>query len=484
MNCYDYLFENTKYHEKNFVVGNETISFTNLYEKSLKLANYIGSEYGSQQKILILSANNVFFITVYLAVLKSNNICVPLDSRIEPENLELIKKQTGAQVAFVTPDVIRNQDLSDVTVIVPEKLEEILAQPGKTHQVHTNPGDIAEIIFTSGSTGVPKGVMLSHQNIVANTGSIVEYLHLSENDRMMVVLPFFYCYGLSLLHTHLRCGGSIIMINSFIFLGTVIKALKDYNCSGFAGVPSHFQILLRKTQSFKDEKFPALRYVTQAGGKLPHVFIDEFKEAFPEVKFYVMYGQTEATARLAYLRPSDYDRKKGSIGKAIPGVTLRVVDPEGKDVAPGETGEIIASGDNIMPGYLNDEESTNKTIRNGWLYTGDIGTIDEDGYIFLTARIKEILKVNGKRISPKEIEEVILHIPGIVDCTIEGFTDDIQGEAIKATVVTGSNEQNITENVIKEHCAKHLTLYKIPKSIEFKSNLEVSASGKKVKNKH
>ena len=142
----------------------------------------------------------------------------------------------------------------------------------------------AEIIFTSGSTGKPKGVMISHKNLIANTSSIVEYLQLTSDDRMLVVLPFYYCYGLSLLHTHLRVGGSIVFNNAFIFLGGVLKSLIDNKCTGFAGVPSHFQILLRKSDSFKQTKFPDLKYVTQAGGKLAPIFIDEFREAHPNVK--------------------------------------------------------------------------------------------------------------------------------------------------------------------------------------------------------
>src|SRR5690606_39012272 len=174
---------------------------------------------------------------------------------------------------------------------------------------------LAEIVYTSGSTGLPKGVMISHQNIIANTQSIIEYLSLTSKDIMQVVLPFFYCYGLSLLHTHLRVGGSIVLNNSFIFIGSVINDLKRYRCTGFAGVPSHYQILLKKSQSFKTTDFPDLRYVTQAGGKLHDVFIDEFIDTFPKIAFFVMYGQTEATARLSYLPPHMVSVKKGSIGK-------------------------------------------------------------------------------------------------------------------------------------------------------------------------
>jgi len=301
---------------------------------------------------------------------------------------------------------------------------------------------------------------------------------------MLVVLPFYYCYGLSLLHTHLRVGGSIVFNNSFIFIGGIIRDLLEQKCTGFAGVPSHFQILLRKSDNFKTTRFPDLRYVTQAGGKLAPIFIDEFKKSQPEITFIVMYGQTEATARLSYLPPELYEAKKGSMGKGIPGVELKVVNERGEKIKPGEIGEVIARGDNIMLGYFGDEEGTKNTIRNGWLYTGDIGTVDKDDYIYLTARKKEIIKVGGKRISPKEIEAVILEIPEVVDCTIEGIEDELLGEALKATVVIRpeNGKESVVER-IKQHCSMHLALYKVPQVFVLKEQLVISATGKKIKGK-
>jgi acyl-CoA synthetase (AMP-forming)/AMP-acid ligase II len=197
-----------------------------------------------------------------------------------------------------------------------------------------------------------------------------------------------------------------------------------------------------------------------------------------------MYGQTEATARLSYLPPELYEAKKGSMGKGIPGVELRVINEKGEKIKPGEIGEVIARGDNIMLGYFGDEEGTRNTIRNGWLYTGDLGTVDEDGYIFLTARKKEIIKVGGKRISPKEIEAVILEIPEVVDCTIEGVEDELLGEALKASIVIrAENGKETMLDRIKHHCSMHLALYKVPQIFELKEQLVISATGKKIKGK-
>jgi len=482
MNAFDYFFEKTADLDKPFLVGKEEINYKNLYTDCVNLASRIEEEVGRNNHIILLSVNNLFFITSYLAIIKSGNICIPLDPSIEKENFRYINELTNPVLVFTTKDNEQRLGLKADSCILPDALDNFQPQVIKPVEKDFNKENCAEIIFTSGSTGKPKGVMISHKNLIANTQSIIEYLNLSQNDRMLVVLPFYYCYGLSLLHTHLKVGGSIVLNNSFIFLGSIIRDLKMHNCSGFAGVPSHFQILLRKSDSFKETVFTDLKYVTQAGGKLATIFIDEFRESFPDVKFIVMYGQTEATARLSYLPPDLYDKKKGSMGKGIPGVELKVINEKGEKIKPGETGEVIAHGDNIMIGYFSDEEGTRNTIKNGWLYTGDLGTVDKDGYIYLTARKKEIIKVRGKRISPKEIEAVILELKEVIDCSIEGIEDDIEGEQLKATVIVRKDALNtITKESIMQHCSKHLALYKIPHIYELKQELTISATGKKIK---
>ncbi|MCK4880113.1 MAG: AMP-binding protein [Bacteroidales bacterium] len=488
MNVYDYLLEESGFLYKKVLLGNkEELTYNELNCEALKLARYIRETYGENNNIVLVAPNSIYFMVVYMAIMKSGNVCVPLNSSVEENNLRFIVDLCDSKIAFVAPALSgdpRWNMLEKVYHEIPEK------KSGKEgldlNLFNEEPFDgerLAEIIFTSGSTGEPKGVMITHKNIIANTDSIIEYLKLTADDVIEIVLPFYYCYGLSLLHTHLKVGGSVVFNNNFMFLGAVINDLKKYKCTGFAGVPSHFQVLLRKSKSFKSDHFPDLRYVTQAGGKLHKVFIQEFIDNQPDITFYVMYGQTEATARLSYLPPERLEDKLGSLGKAIPGVTLELVDDQGNPLLDsGVVGELVAKGDNIMKGYLGDKEGTDSTLKDGWLHTGDLAYRDDDGFFFHTARRKEIIKVGGRRISPKEIEEVIVTIPGVVDCSISAIFDEILGEALKAEVVVADlNDSSMNEMAFKKLCGEKLAMEKVPQVFEFSSRMRIADTGKKTK---
>jgi acyl-CoA synthetase (AMP-forming)/AMP-acid ligase II len=477
MNIFDYLFSTSKnYVDKKFVLGTkEEITYGQLYQNSLHLAGWINKNIGRDRRILLLAPNSVFFITAYLGIMKSGNVCVPVNIDTEPDNLEYICDVASVSYSFITQNLKVNRVKSELNIIDETGLGKILSENTELSINNWDEFDnnrMAQILFTSGSTGHPKGVMLSHRNLIANTGSIVEYLELGQDDIIEIVLPFHYCYGLSLLHTHLRVGGSIVINNNFIFIGSVLNDLINYKCTGFSGVPSHFQILLRKSESFKKSRFPDLKYVTQAGGKLHNVFIREFVDSFPDIKFFVMYGQTEATARLSYLPSEKVLEKLGSIGKGIPGVTLDIFNEENKPVEVDEIGEVVAKGDNIMLGYLNDPEANTNTLKDGWLHTGDIGKKDADGYIYLLARKKEIIKVRGKRISPKEVEAIIVSLPFVLSCRITGAFDEISGESIKAIIVLQDHiDEDQAKRDIVIHCRKKLALHKIPTSFKFENQI-------------
>ncbi len=484
MNAVDYFFDNNTDDSKPFLLKtNEQCSYGELRSKVNAFAGYLDKHHQENEMIILMAPNSLFFIVAYLAIMKTGRVVIPLNPASDQSALEEICNQTNAKTIVASRLVKGRLNLSTLNIIDEELTENIFASNTAQERISkpTQANDLAQIIFTSGSTSKPKGVMISHRNLIANTGSIVDYLHLTSEDIICTVLPFYYCYGLSLLHTHLKVGGALVINNNFILLGGVIADINNYKCTGFAGVPSHYQILLKKNQLFKSTQFPHLKYVTQAGGKLHDVFIKDFRASFPAILFYVMYGQTEATARLSYLEPEYTDTKTKSIGKGIPGVELKVINENGQTAKPGEPGEIVAKGDNIMLGYWHDKEATNQAIKDGWLFTGDLGYYDEDGFIFLTSRKKEIIKVGGNRVSPKEIEEVIVSIDGVVDCTMEPFEHELLGEALRATIVTGDGDNTPTEDDIRAYCSGRLASYKVPQEIVISKKMAIAATGKKVK---
>lgn len=252
-------------------------------------------------------------------------------------------------------------------------------------------------------------------------------------------------------------------------------------CTGIAGVPSTYQILLRKSR-FKQMRFPALRWLQQAGGKLHNAYIREIIETFPEVRYYLMYGQTEATARLSFLPPERLADKLGSIGRGLPSTRLEVLNSDGLPVTPGsdEVGEIVASGDNISPGYWNDGGETANYFRNRKLYTGDLARVDGDGFIFIVERDREMIKSGGNRVSAKEVEDVIAELPAIVEVAVIGVPHEVLGEAIKAFVVL-AGEASLTASEITDYCRRKLPGFKCPESLEILDVLPHTSSGKVAK---
>jgi acyl-CoA synthetase (AMP-forming)/AMP-acid ligase II len=478
MNFVSYLLERPRDREKLFILGDHgTLSYAELVQKVTDVTSVLFNRYGSRKKILLMADNTPFFIVCYLSIIHSGNTAVLVETRISRTDITQIIDSSSLSGALVQDKYCPYFDDIPFDIIHESVFKESGDKEFSLHPPDVQGDDIAVIIFTSGSTGTKKGVMLTHKNLIANTSSIIEYLGLNETDRMCVVLPFFYCYGASLLHTHLRAGGSIVL-NQKPFLSSILNDIDSYQCTGFAGVPSTYQILINKTR-FLEQKFPSLRYFTQAGGQLPNRYIKLITDHFPGKKVYIMYGATEATARLSYLPPELVTTRMGSIGRGIPGVTLAVLNHDMQAVKPSEIGEIAAKGDNIMKGYYNDPEGTDAVLKNGWLFTGDLATVDDDGFIYIVGRSKNIIKSGGYRISPHEIENEILSFEKFSGCVVFGIPDEIMGEAVVAVIQTpDSVDHHELYREIITHCNKKLPSYKVPKKIFFIEEFPLNSSNK------
>lgn len=433
-------------------------------------------------RVGILAANSFFWAAAYLAA-TTGRVAVPLSDKLPAPEVAGLARQVGLSVVFIDRTCRRRfRDAFDPGTLL--LTDELLASEGALSRL--SPAQVdrdadALLLFTSGTTAAAKAVRLTHRNVIANTESIISYLRLDRNDRMLVVLPFYYCYGLSLLNTHLRIGGSVVLCNNFVFPEVAIDTLEREHCTGFAGVPSTFQMLLRAS-SFGKRRLPDLRLIQQAGGKLPPALIQELLAAKPDADLFVMYGQTEATARLSYLPPDLVLERLGSIGRGIPGVELQVVDEVGTPVKPGVTGEIVARGDNISPGYLNDPEGSAAKFPRGLLRTGDLGTVDDHGFIYVVDRVADFIKSWGHRVSSQEIESCVLQLPDLVSAAAVGVEDAEAGEAIGLAVQLRPGSR-LTIDELLRYARGHLAKHKVPKYAVIVDSIPLNGNGKIDKNR-
>lgn len=482
MNTADYLLEVGRDQDVVLITSKEKYTYQNLRQASARIAGeLVAAGVEPMTRVGILANNSLFWVAAYLAIMKLGAVAVPFATTLMPENVRAMHEFVGCQVMCIEERLYK-RFASGLPKKMPLICDHVLTQSGpstwQTTSVIDDLNQDAALMFTSGTTASPRAVQVSHRNIQANTESIIDYLSLRHTDRMMDVLPFYYCFGTSLLHTHLRVGGSLVLCNTFAYPETTVDMIETTECTGLAGVPSTYQILLRNS-TFPQRRLP-LRQVQQAGGKLSPVLIEELMAALPNTEIYIMYGQTEATARLSYLPPALLKRKLGSIGKGMPGIELRVVSETGSALKPGEVGEIIAKGDNICKGYLNEPQATAQKFVNGELHTGDLATVDEDGFIYIVDRKSDFIKPYGYRVSSQQIENCILEIPNVVAVAAVGIPDLVSGEAIQVFAVLRSGATVIPENIIA-HCAQHLPRYMVPKAVKFLPQLPMNSAGKVVK---
>lgn len=495
MNICDYLLQGKPDSDLALLTLRGEYSYGQLRRSASSIAAAL-AESGAKKgdRALLIADNTFFWVASYLGIMRAGLICVPLPTGSSSQDLEHIVSVTEPVCAFLEAKcALRFPALwnmvhlfTDVPVDIPcdAPVITVTATNNPRDQAIALPEigekDLAALMFTSGSTGKPRGVMVSHQNIIANTNSIIEYLSLTSADRIMAVLPFHYCFGTSLLHTHLRVGGTVVVDSRFMYPEVVLQRMLATGCTGFAGVPSHFQILLRKSKLARME-FPKLRYVQQAGGQLAPMFIKELREALPRKQIFIMYGQTEATARLSFLPPEMLDSKLGSVGRGIPGVNLSVVNENGTPVKHGETGEIVADGENVCLGYWRDEDESTHCFRQGKLHTGDLATVDEDGFIYIVDRAKDFLKCGGKRVSCRQLENVLLSFPELLEAAVIGVPDEVLGEAAVAHVVLRNPKSGLTQEEIRNFCREHLPPAFVPKHFVILTALPKNSAGKILK---
>ena len=450
-------------------------------------------------RIVLLCENNIDYVYCYYGILKTGGIVASLGTDIKSGGLAGLIRELEPKVLIVSSKVEKMaralgrapSAAARLMVIRPRRpgqstggeviphIDELPGLPEENPGLAIDPRSCAAIIYTSGSAGKPKGVMLSHANIVANTRAIVEYLELTSADVQMVVLPFFYVMGKSLLNTHFAVGGTVVINNKFAYTAAVLKQMAEEKVTGFSGVPSTYaHLLFRSPLAAYRDKLPSLRYCSQAGGHMPkHIKLELIKILPEHTRLVIMYGATEASARLTYVPPDQLESKIDSIGIPIAGVTMSVMSPEGNILGPGETGELVARGDNIMLGYYKDETATRTALDEHGYHTGDLGYRDEDGFLYVTGRKDGQIKIGGHRLNPLEIEDTIVESGLAAECLVVGIPDPLQGQRLAGLVVPIRKTADTVGDILK-YCSTKLPKFKVPRSLLEVEAIPKTSSGK------
>ncbi|QNT77124.1 class I adenylate-forming enzyme family protein [Dehalogenimonas etheniformans] len=488
------------------ICGKMRLTYQEMEYQANALANAL-IEQGLKRhdRVAILLENSIEVVVSLFAILKIGAVFSVLDHQIKSRKLKFILNDCQSR-AIIT-DFTRFQTLvpvlgecSDLHLIVltdindaptPVDDRKIMSYPqALARYPRSKPGagtidvDLASLIYTSGSTGEPKGVMLTHLNMVTAATSIVEYLENSPGDIILDALPLSFDYGLYQVLMAVKFGGTVILEKSFAFPYRIIDSIINNHVTGFPVVPTMVAILLR-LKNLDGLNLDSLRYISSTGQALPLPHINRLRSIFPKVKIFSMYGLTECK-RVSYLPPCELDRRPSSVGIAIPNTEVYLIDAQGNRISePNVVGELVVRGSTVMRGYWNRPVENARALHPGFfpgeqvLHTGDLFKQDKDGFLYFIARRDEMFKSGGELVSPKEIEEVLCSCPGITEAAVIAVEDQILGNSIKAYVVVDEHYRTqITNNMIIEHCATRLKGSMVPKVVEFRADLPKDNNGK------
>jgi len=407
---------------------------------------------------------------VYLGAIYAGLVAVPVEDRLLATSASTFLEMTAARAVW-TEAGVRGGGTGKGSVLwlqgdLAKSSSEIMPPAA------CEASDAAALMATSGSTSVPRFVIVTHGNLIANTEAIIRSQRLARDERAMMILPVSYCFGASLLHTHLYQGGGVVFDRRFMFPDRVLQAIADFSCTTFAGVPTVYNVLLRRS-NMQGVPMPSLRRFLQAGGALASDKVRKMREEFPQVPFYVMYGQTEATARISCMEPERWEEKPGSVGRPLDNLTLSIADDLGTDLPAGKTGELRVKGPSVCAGYLNDPEETRRVFLEGWLRTGDLARRDEEGYLWIEGRKGAFLKMRGIRVSLAEVEERVATIPGVYECAACAVGHPEAGEALVLFIVPDPGA-----TVDAEQVRRHLPAHWALDSIRSISQLPKNSAGK------
>ena len=476
------------------VDGDRRQSFAELEDRVSRLHGAMaqaGLEPGD--RVGILFHNSMEFVETYFAAVRSGLLATPINFRLVGEEMAHILNDAGCRVLFHGPE------FSDTLAGVTDVLDalEFRVSPGgeagaRDYEDFLTTGeplpvlesisekDPCQLMYTSGTTGLPKGAVLTHRSVIWNLFNTIHGREDQTGQVSIIVGPLYHTAALNNhLTIQLSLGGTSVLIKKFDALG-LLETIQKEKATLISGSPAMYNLLLNHPEA---EYFDtgSVTKCTAGADKLLMETKRRLMEFFPNIHgVYDVYGCTEAAPCITILNERDSLRKDGSVGKALPFLQARLVDENDQPVPPGTTGEIVCKGPNVMQGYWNRPQDTASVMRNGWLHTGDLAVMDEEGFYFIVDRKKDMIVSGGENIYPREVEEVLFTHPGIADAAVVGMPDEMWGESVRAFVVPVAGA-SLSEREVIDFCKRHLASYKKPKRVDFVEEIPRNASGKALK---
>jgi acyl-CoA synthetase (AMP-forming)/AMP-acid ligase II len=479
-----------------FVYGDRRFSYGELARRVDSLAFQWKEEYGVRpgDRVMMLLRNTPEFVASFFAASQMGAISVPSNTRLKAPEIEYILKDSDPAILIVEPElwerVLQVKDrapsLKAVFITGPDKVSgaalfsDLISRtaPQKSQNPATEE-DVNSILYTSGTTGNPKGAMLCHRNFIANSMTAQALCRLSSQDKLLIMAPLFHVTALnSQLIKIVHAGATGVLMRAFK-TEEILDTIEREQITEMTGVPAMYSMILQ-SPTLERRDLTSLRYCGYGGAPAPVEVIKTLKGKFPTWRLRNVYGLTEASSWVTMLPHEQTTIRPDSTGLPVPVVRLKIVNDRGEEAPPGEVGEILIKGPNVFKGYWRNPEATAESLKEGWFYTGDLGRFDEEGYLYVVDRKKEMVIRGGENIYCIEVENVLYQHPKIGEAAVTGVPDSILGEVVKAICVLKQGQQ-ATETEIQEYCREYLADYKIPKFVCFIDELPRNPAGKVIK---
>ncbi|MBS3921138.1 MAG: long-chain fatty acid--CoA ligase [Deltaproteobacteria bacterium] len=473
----------------------ERMTYQEFNDSTNRLANgllHLGLKKGD--KVAVLLFNSIPLVEILFASAKTGGVFTPINFRFIEEEVFYILDHSDARffvygeefsglVEKIRPRLKKVEFYFSIGESAPPSIlnyETFLKEPiSQEPDISLSEKDECQLMYTSGTTGKPKGALLTHENLLWNLFNTILGREEKEGETSLVIGPLYHTAALNNhFLTRVAMAGTSVLVKEFD-PEKVMEVIEKERVTVISGAPSAYHLMLSLPEGRYDTH--SITKCTTGASILPNETKERLTKLFPNLSgIYDVYGCTEATPSIAILKAKDSLKKKECVGPAVPFLEVRIVDDQDRDLPMGEVGEVICRGPNVMKGYYKDEEATREALRGGWLHTGDLARIDEEGFIYIVDRKKDMIVSGGENIYPREVEEILYSHPRIDDAAIIGIPDPLWGESVRAVIVLKRGEMMTEEEVI-EYCKSHLASYKKPKSVEFVESLPRNPSGKVLK---